>query len=246
MARAALSCRIRRLQLTAVKHCGRDFAEVESRENSLNDRKAPQHTLHQDQKARDFVSAHFLESADVQKRTVETSLKSILDCADAIAACFRRSNKVLICGNGGSAADAQHMAAEFVNRLSSDFERPGLPAIALTTDTSVLTSYANDYGYEGVFERQVGALGQQGDILIGISTSGNSKNVIRAIAAADDRGLETVGLIGEGGEMTSLVQHAVVIPSRDTQYVQETLLTVEHCLCMLVERALFPGAGSSK
>lgn len=212
----------------------------------MNDLKTPQSTLRQDQKWRDFVSAHFLESADVQKRTLETSLQSILDCADAIASCFRRPNKVLICGNGGSAADAQHMATEFVNRLSSDFERPGLPAIALTTDTSLLTSYANDYGYEGVFERQVTALGQRGDILIGISTSGNSKNVIKAISAANDHGIETVGLIGEGGKMTSLVQHAVVIPSRDTQYVQETLLTVEHCLCMLVERALFPGAGSSK
>src|SRR5262245_29549643 len=189
---------------------------------------------------------HLVQSAEVQKQAASQCLDSILNASTLIVECFRQGNKLLLCGNGGSAADAQHMAAEFVNRLSSDFERPGLPAIALTTDTSFLTSYANDYGYEGVFERQVTALGQQGDILIGISTSGNSKNVIRAISAANDRGIETVGLIGEGGKMTSLVRHAVVIPSRDTQYVQETLLTVEHCLCMLVERALFPGAGSSE
>jgi D-sedoheptulose 7-phosphate isomerase len=183
--------------------------------------------------------AHLIESAEIQKRTAETRLPSILNCADLITTCFRRKNKLLICGNGGSAADAQHMAAEFVNRLSKNLERPGLPAISLTTDTSFLTSYANDYGYEGVFERQLLALGQQGDVLVGISTSGNSRNVIKAILAAHEMGIETIGLIGEGGEMTSLVRHAIVVPSRDTQYVQETLLTVEHCLCLLVEQALF-------
>jgi len=183
--------------------------------------------------------AHLIGSAEIQKRTAETRLSSILSCADVVTTCFRRKNKLLICGNGGSAADAQHMAAEFVNRLSKDFERPGLPAISLTTDTSFLTSYANDYSYDGVFERQLRALGQQGDVLIGISTSGNSRNVINAITAAHEMGIETIGLVGEGGEMTSLARHSVVIPSRDTQHVQETLLTVEHCVCLLVERALF-------
>lgn len=185
--------------------------------------------------------AHIIESAEIQKRTAETGLSSILNCAELVATCFRGKNKLLICGNGGSAADAQHMAAEFVNRLSKNFERPGLPAISLTTDTSFLTSYANDHSYEGVFERQLRALGQPGDVLIGISTSGNSRNVIKAIIAAQEIGIETIGLVGEGGKMTSLVRHAVVVPSRDTQYVQETLLTVEHCLCLLVERALFAG-----
>jgi len=188
------------------------------------------------------VYAHIIESAEVQKRTAESQLDSVLKCAEVISSCFQRKNKLLICGNGGSAADAQHMAAEFVNRLSSQFERPGLPALSLTTDTSFLTSYANDYGYDGVFERQVRALGQPGDVLIGISTSGNSKNIIRAIVAALEMGIDTIGLVGEGGQMTSLTQHVVVVPSRDTQYVQETLLTVEHCLCLLVERALFDGA----
>jgi D-sedoheptulose 7-phosphate isomerase len=186
-----------------------------------------------------LVTAHIIESAEVQKRIAETELDSILQCAQVITTCFRRKDKLLICGNGGSAADAQHMAAEFVNRLSKDYERPGLPAIALTTDTSFLTSYANDYGYEGVFERQLLALGRPGDVLIGISTSGNSTNVVKAIRAAHAKGMETIGLVGEGGEMASVVKHAIVVPSRDTQYVQETLLTIEHCLCFLVERALF-------
>jgi D-sedoheptulose 7-phosphate isomerase len=188
---------------------------------------------------RAIAYAHLIESAETNRRTAETSLESILNCADLITSCFRRKQKLLICGNGGSAADAQHMAAEFVNRLSKDFERPGLPAISLTTDTSFLTSYANDYGYAGVFERQLRALGQSGDILIGISTSGNSENVTRAVVAAREIGIETIGLIGEGGAMASLVDCVVVVPSRDTQHVQETLLAVEHTICLLVERALF-------
>lgn len=188
---------------------------------------------------RAIAHAHMVESAETNRRTAETSLDSILNCAALITSCFQREKKLLICGNGGSAADAQHMAAEFVNRLSKDFERPGLPAISLTTDTSFLTSYANDYGYDGVFERQLRALGQPGDILIGISTSGNSENVTRAVVAAREIGMETIGLIGEGGAMTSLVDCAVVVPSRDTQHVQETLLTIEHTICLLVERALF-------
>lgn len=189
---------------------------------------------------RAVVRAHLADSAATTSRTVETSLDSILKAANLIAACFQRGNKLLICGNGGSAADSQHMAAEFVNRLSKDFERPGLPAIALTTDTSFLTSYANDYGYDGVFERQVRAIGQRDDVIIGISTSGNSRNMINALVAAHEIGLETIGLVGEGGEMTSLVQHAVVVPSQDTQHVQETLLAIEHVICLLVERSLFP------
>lgn len=192
------------------------------------------------QKWREVAYEHITASAQTTKRTAETSLDAILKAANLIAACFRRTNKLLICGNGGSAADAQHMAAEFVNRLSKDFERPGLPAISLTTDTSFLTSYANDYGYDGVFERQVRAIGQRDDVLVGISTSGSSRNVISAIVAAHEMGLETIGLVGEGGEMTSLVRHAVVIPSRDTQHVQETLLAIEHVICLLVERSLFP------
>lgn len=191
------------------------------------------------EEGRTHLRAHLLESAEITRRTAEGSLDSIINCAGLIRECFQRGRKLMICGNGGSAADAQHMAAEFVNRLSKDLERPGLPAIALTTDTSFLTSYANDYGYEGVFERQVRALGQSDDVLIGISTSGSSPNVMRALAAARQMGLRTIGLGGEGGMMKSIVDCAVVVPSRETQYVQETLLSVEHAICELVEREMF-------
>jgi D-sedoheptulose 7-phosphate isomerase len=189
--------------------------------------------------ARSLAYAHFKKSSEVKKQTAETSLDSVLQAANLITGCFRSGKKLLICGNGGSAADAQHMAAEFLNRLSSDFDRPGLPAIALTTDTSFLTSYANDCGYDGVFARQVQAIGQRDDVLIGISTSGNSTNVTKAVLAARENGVITIGLLGDGGELTALVDHAVVVPSRDTQCIQETLLTIEHVICLLVERALF-------
>jgi phosphoheptose isomerase len=186
-----------------------------------------------------YAYEHLLESAEITRRTAETCLDSILNTAKLMEDCFRAGNKVLICGNGGSAADAQHMAAEFVSRLSKDFDRPALPAIALTTDTSFLTAYANDCGYEGIFERQVLALGKPGDVLIGISTSGNSTNVVKAVAAARERGLKTIGLLGEGGVLTSMVDQAVVVPSHDTQHVQEVLLGVEHTVCLLTERGLF-------
>jgi D-sedoheptulose 7-phosphate isomerase len=172
-------------------------------------------------------------------RAADTCLDSILEVADLIIERFRAGNKLLICGNGGSAADAQHMAAEFVNRLDRGIERPGLPAIALTTDTSFLTSYSNDVGFEGVFERQVLALGKPGDILIAISTSGDSKNVVKSVIAARENGLQTVGLLGDGGSLTALVDRSVVVPSRDTQHVQECLLPIEHSICLVVERALF-------
>jgi D-sedoheptulose 7-phosphate isomerase len=188
---------------------------------------------------RALAYAHILESAELTRRTADETLDSVLHAALLISECFRRGNKVLLCGNGGSAADAQHVAAEFVNRLSRDFERPGLPAIALTTDTSFITAYGNDFGFDGVFERQVQALGRPNDVLVGISTSGNSKNVIKAVEAAREIGLVTIGLIGEGGQMTLLVDHPVVVPSCDTQHIQETLLTIEHVICELVERALF-------
>jgi D-sedoheptulose 7-phosphate isomerase len=195
--------------------------------------------VEQSEEWRSLVRRHLLESAEVTQRTAQETLDSIVEAAGIIADCFRQGNKLLICGNGGSAADAQHIAAEFVNRLSGDFDRPGLPAISLTTDTSFLTAYANDCGFEGVFERQVATLGKRGDVLLAISTSGNSGNVIKAISAAADHGLITIGLLGEGGRMTELVEHAVIVRSRDTQHVQESMLTIEHGICMVVEQALF-------
>jgi D-sedoheptulose 7-phosphate isomerase len=188
---------------------------------------------------RALAREHLLTGAETTRRTAETCVDSILRAASLLAESFQQGHKTLICGNGGSAADAQHIAAELVNTLSKNLERPGLPAIALTTDTSFLTAYANDYGYDGAFERQVLALGKPGDVLIGISTSGNSSNVIRAVAAAQDRGMKVIGLLGEGGKLIDLVDQAVVVPSRDTQHVQEALLVVEHAICLLVETALF-------
>jgi D-sedoheptulose 7-phosphate isomerase len=188
---------------------------------------------------RAYAQEHLISSAELNQRAADECLGAIVAAVSLILSCFRDSHKLMICGNGGSAADAQHVAAEFVNRLSPEFERPGLPAIALTTDSSLLTSYANDYGYEGVFERQVLALGTPGDVLIAISTSGNSTNVIKAVRAARNKELKTLGLLGVGGELTDLVDVAVVVPSRDTQHVQEALLAIEHTICLLVERALF-------
>ena len=188
---------------------------------------------------RNRISEHLTASADLQRRTAELAWQSISDAAGLIVDCYRGANKILICGNGGSAADAQHMAAEFLNRLNADLDRPGLPAIALTTDTSFLTSYANDVNYDGVFERQVLTLGDAGDVLVAITTSGNSKNVLKAVEAAKRKGMKTIGLTGQGGALAGLVECPVVVPSRDTQNVQECFLSIEHVICELVELVLF-------
>ena len=185
------------------------------------------------------VQAHLLESAEIKRQTAEKCMDSILAAANLITDTFRSGGKVLLCGNGGSAADCQHMAAEFVNRLTRDFERPGLPAIALTTDTSFLTAFANDCGFEGVFERQVQVLGKPGDALIGISTSGNSTNVIRAMEAAREANMQTIALTGNSGCLAEMANVAISVPSANTQYVQEAHLTIEHILCGLVECYLF-------
>ncbi len=188
---------------------------------------------------RDRVRAHLLASAEIKRQVAESCQDSILAAARLIADCFQAGGKLLICGNGGSAADSQHMSAEFVSRLSSAFERPALPAIALTTDTSFLTAYANDYDFDGVYARQVQALGRPGDVLLGISTSGSSRNVIRAMEAAAVLGMSVVSLAGSGGRMAGLADVAIAIPSQDTQFVQETHLAVEHLVCDLVERYLY-------
>jgi phosphoheptose isomerase len=185
------------------------------------------------------IRAYLTASAEVKRLTVDACAHAIATAASIIGDAFREGGKVLICGNGGSAADCQHMAAEFVSRLTKDFDRPGLPAIALTTDTSFLTAYANDCGFEGVFARQVQALGRPGDVLIGISTSGNSPNVIQAVEMARARGLRSIALTGASGQLAKLVDVAISVPSVDTQHIQEVHLTVEHVVCVLVEDALF-------
>ena len=188
----------------------------------------------------DSIKRQLRESAALKERMARESGPSILAAAQALTEAFRSGHKLLLCGNGGSAADCQHMATEFVSRLSRERERRALPAIALTTDTSFLTAFSNDCGFEGVFERQIEAHGRQGDVLIAISTSGSSGNVVRGVRKAKSLGLATIGLVGEGGELTGLVDFAIVVPSRDTQRIQEAMLAVEHILCDLTEQALFP------
>ncbi len=186
------------------------------------------------------IRNHLLGSIWVKQQVVEQCLDSILMTADLIAHSFRLGGKLLLCGNGGSAADCQHMASELVSRLTKAFERPGLPAIALTTDTSYLTAFTNDCGYEGVFERQVQALGKPQDVLIGISTSGNSPNIIRAIAKANELEIVTIALTGNrGGQLSGIAKQSIVVPSTDTQYIQEAHLAIEHIICALVEHQLF-------
>ena len=157
---------------------------------------------------------------------------------ESVVVALRAGRKVLIAGNGGSAADSQHIAGEFVSRFA--FDRPGLAAIALTTDTSVLTAIGNDYGYEKLFSRQVQALGVPGDVFIGISTSGKSPNVLRALEEARQKGLVTIGMTGNrGGPITSLCDHLLAVPSADTPRIQEGHIVMAHTLCLLVEQAMF-------
>jgi D-sedoheptulose 7-phosphate isomerase len=192
----------------------------------------------------DQIAAYLDAVITLQHRIADSCDRQIVAASDVMTATFKGGKKVLLCGNGGSAADCQHMAAELVSRLSRDRERPGLPALALTTDTSLLTAYGNDFGFGGVFERQVDALGFTGDALVAISTSGGSENVRRAVRVAKTKGMSTIALTGEGGALALEVDIAIVIPSRNTQHIQEALLPVEHLLCWLVEQAVFGHLGS--
>ena len=200
---------------------------------------AGEHAMPIDPEHRERIKTHLRGSAEVKRRVAEECLESIIAAAGLITKTLSKDGKVLLCGNGGSAADCQHMAAEFVNRLTKDFQRPGLPAIALTTDTSFLTAYGNDYEFGGIFERQVKTLGKAGDILIGISTSGNSTNVIRAVEEAKKANIGTVVLMGTTGLLAEVADIAILVPSANTQYIQEAHLTIEHILCDLVERSVF-------
>src|SRR2546422_9608678 len=191
---------------------------------------------------RETARAYLRASAETKRRTADECDDAIVAAADLIVRAFRADAKLLLCGNGGSAADCQHMATEFVSRLTKSFERPGLPAIALTTDTSFLTAFANDCGFDGVFERQVQALGRPGDLLIGISTSGNSPNVVLAVKWARTPGLRSVVLTAAQGPLAGLADVAISVPSTDTQHIQEAHLAIEHLICWLVERDLFAAA----
>ena len=178
------------------------------------------------------------ESLEVKEQFIKNNLDLIQRGAYSLATCITSGHKVLIFGNGGSAADAQHIAAEFVNRFQ--IERPPLAAIALTTDTSIITSIANDYHFDQIFSKQVRALGQKDDIAIGISTSGGSRNVLEAIHAARDIGIFTIGLTGRGGKLAECADLVFRVESDTTARIQEAHITLGHILCDLLERILFP------
>ena len=196
-------------------------------------------------RALEVARAYWANSAEVKNRTGERCLGNVVQAAEVIAASLRGGGKLLICGNGGSAADSQHLAGEFVSVLDRRFVRPALAAIALTTDTSIITAVANDFGYGGIFERQVEALGRQGDALLGISTSGNSECVVRAMEVARRKQISTIALTGAtGGELLAIADISICIPSDSVQHIQEMHLTVEHLITLLVEQELF-GDGSN-
>ncbi|MFA6190709.1 MAG: D-sedoheptulose 7-phosphate isomerase [Sulfurimonas sp.] len=165
-------------------------------------------------------------------------LNKIEEVAQMCVELYRGSNKTILAGNGGSAADAQHIAAELVGRYG--FDRPSIPSLALTTDTSNLTAIGNDYGYDKVFSRQLEGMGQSGDIFIGISTSGNSLNIINAFHSAKKKGITTVALVGrDGGEMAKLADYAIVVPSDSTPRIQESHILIGHILCDIIEKEIF-------
>ena len=184
------------------------------------------------------VLEHAREGLRARETFFDENAKNLVEIARAMALTLTEGGKILFCGNGGSAADSQHLAAEFVNRFK--LERPPLPAIALTTDSSILTAIANDYGFDLVFVKQVQALGLSGDVLVGISTSGTSRNVIAALREAKARGLATVGLCGAmTGEMEPLCDHILSVPSKDTAVIQEVHIAAGHMLCHVVDHFLF-------
>jgi D-sedoheptulose 7-phosphate isomerase len=185
------------------------------------------------------LAAELRSHQKVVEQTIEQSGEVIEQITDAMVRCFRQGNKLLICGNGGSAADAQHVAGEFVNRFRLD--HAALPALALTTDTSILTCVGNDSAFENIFSRQVEALAKPGDILVGISTSGGSPNILKALDAGRALGLTTIGFTGENGpaKMSPKCDLCLVVPSSDTPRIQESHIFVWHVICGIVEQSLY-------
>jgi D-sedoheptulose 7-phosphate isomerase len=184
------------------------------------------------------ILKRFKESAEVKTRFLKENLSQLLDAIKLIAHAFEGGNKLFFFGNGGSAADAQHLAAEFVNRYVMD--RPPLPAIALTTDTSILTSISNDFAFDEIFAKQLRALGKEGDVAIAISTSGNSSNVIKAVEVAKEMRMKTVALTGnDGGALAKKANISLNVSSTSTPRIQETHILIGHILCEMVEHHLF-------
>ena len=188
---------------------------------------------------KDIILGILEAGIETKRRCIETNVDNIIKAADMLASCISSGNKVLIFGNGGSAADAQHLAAEFVNRFQ--IERPPLAAIALTTDTSILTSIGNDYHFDDIFSKQIQALGKNGDIAWGISTSGNSSNVLKAVTAAQKIGITTIGFTGRAGKLADCADLVFSVESDTTARIQETHIMLGHIVCDLLERKLYPG-----
>lgn len=183
------------------------------------------------------IAAAFQEAADNFVKLQEQA-PLVAEAADMLIECLKAGGKVMFCGNGGSASDSQHLSAELIGRYMRD--RPALPALALSVDTSALTAIANDYGYDHVFARQVQGLGQRGDVLVGLSTSGNSPNVLNALEAAREKGIRTLGLTGAGGgRMADACDLCIKVPATRTNSIQEMHIAVGHLLCAMVEDALF-------
>lgn len=182
------------------------------------------------------IGEEITQSIETKKKLMQYCSDDIYNTAMKLAEVIKAGNKILLCGNGGSAADSQHIAAELVVRLRSEVNRPAIPAMALTVDTSILTAGGNDIGFENVFARGVEAFGQKGDVLIAISTSGNSENVVRAVDMAKKKGLMTIGLLGnEGGKLKSECDDFVVVPSNVTARIQESHILIGHIWCRIIE-----------
>jgi len=187
-----------------------------------------------------FISESLKESSETKLKIEQECKEDILKAVYILSEVYSNGNKLLLCGNGGSAADCQHIATELMIRLSHHIQRPALPAIALTTDTSNLTAGGNDIGFENIFSRNVEGLGNKGDALIAISTSGNSGNIIKAVEMAHKKGMKVIGLLGgEGGKLKPLVDLPIVIPTSNVQRIQEGHITVAHIICELVEDELY-------
>jgi D-sedoheptulose 7-phosphate isomerase len=190
--------------------------------------------------AQKFIIDSLNESSETKLKIKDQLSDQIIRAVDILVSAYKDGNKLLLCGNGGSAADCQHIATELMIRLSHHIQRPALPAIALTTDSSNLTAGGNDIGFENVFARSVEGLGIIGDVLLAISTSGNSPNIIKAVEKAHSKGMKVIGFLGSnGGELKSLIDLPIIIPSSNTQRIQEGHITIAHIICELVEDKLY-------
>lgn len=190
-----------------------------------------------------FLIEQIKKSIDLKRTILEDKavITQIMEVSEKLIEVYRAGNKTLIAGNGGSAADAQHLAGEFVSKFY--FDRPGLPSLALSTDTSVMTAIGNDYGFENLFARQVQANGAKGDFFIGLSTSGNSPNILKALEECQRKGIISLGLTGQsGGRMAELCDYCIKVPSQETPRIQESHIMIGHILCSIVEEAIF-GSG---